>query len=219
MQGVRAGGGTGSLGPDRLCRMRLNARSVSEQAHAETRPTPAAGLLSNEFVALAVLAAGLVVCAIAAPISYTVYLMIHIFTATVWVGGGTTIAILAFMIERTRDPVLLGRFAELTGKVGMRVYMPSSLILLIFGFVLVDKGSWGYGHFWVIFAIAGWAASFLIGILLLRPLAEQVGKIVPQRGLDDPESQRLLRRIILIDRWQVVVLLLVVADMAAKPFA
>ena len=176
-------------------------------------------MLTGELLAVAIVAAGIVVFGIAAPSAYSAYLMIHIVAAVVWVGGGTIIAVLAFAVERERDPVLLGRFAALAGKVGTRVFLPSSLVLLIFGFVLVSKGSWGYGHFWVIFALLGWAASFVTGIAVLRPLSAKVGQVVPQRGIDDPEAQALIKRIIVIDRWQVLLLLLVVADMAAKPFS
>jgi uncharacterized membrane protein len=145
--------------------------------------------------------------------------MLHIFFAVVWVGGGAVIALLAFLIDRERDPAMIGRFGAMTEKIGLRVFVPSSLIVLVIGFVLVHKGSWGYGHFWVIFALIGWAASFCVGLFVLTPLAKQVAQVVPQRGIEDPEAQALLRRIILIDRWQVLLLLLTVADMAAKPFS
>lgn len=173
----------------------------------------------NELLALAVLAAGLIVFAIAAPSAYALYLMLHIFFAVVWVGGGTVIAILAFLIDRSRDPVQIGKFGAMTQKIGLRVFLPSSLIVLALGFVLVHKGSWGYGHFWVVFALIGWAISFCVGLFVLSPLAKKVAEVVPQRGIEDPEVQALLRRIILVDRWQVLVLLLTVADMAAKPFS
>ena len=71
----------------------------------------------------------------------------------------------------------------------------------------------------MIFAIVGWATTFVLGIAFLRPLADKVAKLIPERGLEDREAQALLKRIILIDRWQVVLLLLVVADMTAKPFS
>jgi uncharacterized membrane protein len=175
--------------------------------------------LRNELIALGVLAAGLIVFAIAAPSAYSLYLMLHIFFAVVWVGGGTVIAILAFMLDRTRDPVQIGRFGAMAEKIGLRVFLPSSLIVLALGFVLVHKGSWGYGHFWVIFALVGWTISFCVGLFVLAPLSKKVAEVVPQKGLDDAETQALLRRIVLIDRWQVLVLLLTVADMAGKPFS
>jgi uncharacterized membrane protein len=180
--------------------------------HERSRP-------ANELLALGVLAAGLIVFAAAAPTAYSLYLMLHIFFAVVWVGGGTVIAILAFMIDRASDPVQIGRFGAMTEKIGLRVFLPSSLIVLALGFALVQEGSWGYGHFWVIFALLGWATSFLVGLFVLTPLAKKVGEVIPQQGIEDPEAQALLRRIITIDRWQVLVLLLTVADMAAKPFS
>src|SRR5205085_8085968 len=82
----------------------------------------------NEALALGVLAAGLIVFAIAAPSAYSLYLMLHIFFATVWVGGGATIALLAFMLDRARDPVQLGRFGPMTEELGLRVFLPSWLI-------------------------------------------------------------------------------------------
>jgi uncharacterized membrane protein len=145
--------------------------------------------------------------------------MIHIFAAAVWVGGGATIAMLAFLVVRQRDPVMLGRFAGLAGKVGMRVYLPSSLVVLAFGFVLVSKGSWGYGHFWVVFALLGWAATFVTGAFYLGPTAKKLSVLAPARDPGDAEVQGLIRRIILVDRWQTLLLLLVIADMAAKPFS
>jgi uncharacterized membrane protein len=190
---------------------------VSE--HVGTEAATGRSAYANELLALAAVAVGLIVFGLWAPFSYQGWLMLHIFAAVVWVGGGTTVAILAFMVERERDPFLLGRFADLVGRVGMRVYTPAGLVVLIVGFVLVHKGAWGYGHFWVIFALIGWAASFLTGILVLKPQADKVAKVIPERGLDDPQAQALLKRIIMIDRWQVVLLLLVVADMAAKPFS
>jgi uncharacterized membrane protein len=188
----------------------MNELSAAQQTR--TRP-------GNELIALGVLAAGLIVFAIATPSAYSLYLMLHIFFAAVWVGGGAVIAIIAFMLDRARDPVQIGRFGAMAEKVGMRVFLPSSLIVLALGFVLVHKGSWGYGHFWVIFALIGWAISFCVGLFVLAPLSKKVAQVVPQKGLEDPEAQALLRRIVLIDRWQVLVLLLTVADMAGKPFS
>jgi uncharacterized membrane protein len=180
----------------------------------QTRTRP-----GNEVLALGVLAAGLIVFAVAAPSGYSLYLMLHIFFAVVWVGGGTVIAILAFLLDRARDPIQIGKFGAMTEKIGLRVFLPSSLIVLALGFVLVQKGGWGYGHFWVIFALLGWATSFCIGLFVLAPLAKKVAEVIPQKGVEDPEAQALLRRIVLIDRWQVLLLLLTVADMAGKPFS
>jgi hypothetical protein len=51
--------------------------------------------------------------------------------------------------------VQIGRFGAMTEKIGLRVFLPSSLIVLVLGFVLMHNASWGYGHFWVIIALIG----------------------------------------------------------------
>jgi len=54
--------------------------------------------------------------------------------------------------------------------------------------------------------------------LLERPEAGRLGKLMPTRPPEDPEIQARIRRILLIVRLDVILLLLIVFDMTAKPF-
>ena len=76
----------------------------------------------------------------------------------------------------------------------------------------------GGGAVLVIFALAGWAASTLIGVLFLGPEASRLGKLMPTRPPEDPEIQQRIRRILMIVRVDVVLLLVIVFVMTAKPF-
>lgn len=168
---------------------------------------------------LALLIAGLVVFAVAAPATYNVYKLIHVFAAVVWVGGATVLTILALLYERTNDPVELAGFASKAEFVGMRVFLPSSLVVLVFGALLVHEGSLDYARFWVVAALVGWALTFITGLFFISPRAKRLATLIPERGVTDPEVQAVMKRIMLISRFDVAVLLLVVADMTAKPFS
>jgi hypothetical protein len=66
------------------------------------------------------------------------------FAAVVWVGGGANTQAMAFRIIRADDPRRMAGFAKDVEKIGMFVYLPASILVLAFGFVLVAEGSWAY---------------------------------------------------------------------------
>jgi uncharacterized membrane protein len=151
---------------------------------------------------------------------YQWFLTAHILAAVIWVGGGTTLAILALLTVRLDDPVRLAQLAKQAGWVGERIYTPMSLVVLAFGFALIENGQspWTYDLTWVQIALAGWAVSSLVGLFYLGPTAKKLGKLIEERGPADPEAQRVLRRILLVARLDVLLLLFIVFDMTAKPW-
>jgi uncharacterized membrane protein len=148
--------------------------------------------------------------------TYQVYLSVHILAAVLWVGGAFTIQLLAIRAARPDARLQLGALASEIEWVGTRLFIPSSLILVIMGFLLVSKGNGDY-QFWVVFAIAVWLASFLAGIAFLGPQSGKLGNDVEQYGPDSPQAMARLQKIFLVSRVELVFLLLVVLDMALKP--
>lgn len=142
----------------------------------------------------------------------------HVLAAVLWVGGGALLATYAFMTSREDNPAEMASVARKAALIGQRLFTPLAFIVLGFGFALVENGNWGYDHFFVIFSLAGWAASALIGMLFLGPEAAKLGKLMPTRPPDDSEIQERIRRILLVARIDVVVLLAVVFVMTVKPF-
>ena len=98
-----------------------------------------------------------------------------------------------------------------------RLFIPASLSTLVLGVLVVLDGSWGFDEPWTVVGLAGWAASFLLGFFYFRPEGERIGALVEQHGPSHPEVDRRLRRLNVVDRIQLVILFVVIADMAAKP--
>jgi uncharacterized membrane protein len=149
---------------------------------------------------------------------YEFALWVHTFCAVIWVGGAVAIQFFALRIMRANDPHRLAGFAKDAEWVGMRVFMPASILLLAFGFVLVSEGSWGY-DFWVIFGLVVLGLSALTGMAFLGPESGRIGKLVEQHGVEYPEVQARITRILKISRVEAVLLVAVVFAMVVKPFA
>jgi uncharacterized membrane protein len=150
--------------------------------------------------------------------TYQWYLSVHILAAVVWVGGGFATQLFAIRAARANDGARLATFAREAEWIGMRVFLPSSLILVIFGFMLVGKGDWDWS-FWLVFALIVWIASAAVGASFLGPESGRVGAIIDREGPDSPEAAVRLKRLFLVSRIELALLILVVLDMALKPGA
>jgi uncharacterized membrane protein len=136
----------------------------------------------------------------------------------VWVGSDVAIQI--FVIRATRAGAdRVAYFAKEIEWYGTRVLLPTSLTLLILGFILLGQsdGAFDLGQGWVTFGLVVWLFSFLVGLTYLGPESGRLSKVVDERGPDDPEYQKRIGRIFLVSRIELVLLILVVLDMAVKP--
>jgi len=148
---------------------------------------------------------------------YEFYLWVHITCAVIWVGADFTIQVFAFRLLRENDPARIAGFAKDVEWMGLRAITPSSILLVIFGFLLVHQGHWSY-DFWLIFGIAVWALSAIVGAGFLGPESGRIGKLIDEHGPDHPEAQARIRRILAFSRVELVLLLAVIFDMTVKPF-
>jgi uncharacterized membrane protein len=150
---------------------------------------------------------------------YAVFRVTHVVLAVFWVGGGVTLTILGLRAERLDDPAEMATLARQAAFVGERLFAPAGLVVLLMGIAMVINGDLGWGHFWVIAGLVGYAATFATGVGVLSPLAKKVDVLLREKGPDDAETQAAIHRILLVARVDQAVLLLVVADMTLKPFS
>lgn len=148
---------------------------------------------------------------------YELFLFLHIVFAIVWLGAGTTIQFLVVRAQRAGDPAEFGRLGAVNEWLTPRLFIPSSLLVLLFGIALVLDGPWSFGDLWVLIGLGGYAVSFLAGILLLEPTSKKMKNVMAAEGPHSPEAARLADRLTVVSRTEVVLLYVVVADMAFKP--
>ena len=150
---------------------------------------------------------------------YALFKMVHVVVAVFWVGGGLLLVTLAFRAQRANDPDEIVTIARQAAFVGERLFAPAGLIVFLMGIAMMINTNWGWGHFWIVFGLLGYAATFSVGLLVLSPLAKQITASAAENGPTAPQTLALIDRILLIARFDIAVLVLVIVDMVTKPFA
>jgi uncharacterized membrane protein len=147
---------------------------------------------------------------------YDWLLLLHIFAAMVWVGGGVILAALVTRVLLDPEPGAVARFVGDLRAIGPLVLAPATLAVAGFGVWLVlDSAAWGFGQFWVQLALALFAAALLIGGGYQSRAAINAERAAA-RG-DHAEALRQLRRWSWGYRLIVVLLVAAAWDMVFKP--
>jgi uncharacterized membrane protein len=147
---------------------------------------------------------------------YTFLLFVHIALAIVWIGGGLMMQFFGIR-AMLAGPERLAAFGADVEWVGMRVLTPASLLAFVSGILLVFEGPWSFGDDWIVIGLALFAVTFFAGMLFFGPESGRLGKLIQAQGVESPEVQARMGRLILFSRFDLVVLFLIVFDMAVKP--
>jgi uncharacterized membrane protein len=150
---------------------------------------------------------------------YAVFKVVHVAVAVFWVGGGLLLTVLGLKAERSDDPVEVVTLARWAAWVGERLFAPAGLVVLAMGIAMTVNNHWGWGRFWIDAGLVGYALTFVTGVGVLSPMAKKIAALSDSKGPTAPETLAAISRILLIARFDVAVLLLVVADMITKPFS
>ena len=182
-----------------------------------TEAPQAASTGRSALLAGLMLLAGSIVVLWYAPDSYELLKALHVGAIVVWVGGDITLTTLGIVFERRRDGETMAALGKMGAWIGTRVYTPALLAALGFGIALVQKGGFGWGLFWLDFALAGWAVAASVGVGFVGPELGRIDSAVQELGPDSPEVGRRVQRLFTVFRFDTALLILIVLDMTAKP--
>jgi uncharacterized membrane protein len=148
---------------------------------------------------------------------YELFLTVHILGAIAWIGSGFLLLVLASGAARIGDPEAIGKVIDDSAPLGTRLFIPASLVTLAMGIALTIEGPWSLSHLWIALGLAGFAATFLTGVLVAKPRGDAIAEMRRREGRMTPEATFAARRLLVIGRTDYIVLVLVVIDMAIKP--
>jgi uncharacterized membrane protein len=148
---------------------------------------------------------------------YTFFKSVHVITAVIWVGGAAMIQAYAFRILRTGDGKRQADFAKDTEVIGMRVFVPASLILFLAAIAMMINLDWSWSQNWIILGLIAFGLSFALGAGFIGPESGRIAELIEKQGPSSPAVQARIRRILMISRCELVVLLIVIVDMVVKP--
>ena len=151
--------------------------------------------------------------------AYEALLAVHIIAAAIWVGGAFAVNVLVARMQKANQHARLLELNKDFETLGMKVFMPASIVVLLAGIGLVAVvDGFEFTDFWIAFGLAAIAFSVAIGAGYLGPESGRLSVLAAERGPDDPEVQMRMHKLAKISRFEMLILLLVVADMAIKPF-
>jgi uncharacterized membrane protein len=143
--------------------------------------------------------------------------VLHIAAAMVWVGGGVVLSAIGIRARRTGDLAIIRDIAQTLAYVGLRVFMPAVVLLLVTGVWLVLSGDGAFTQLWVLLALGGFAVAFVIGAVFLSRTAIALAAVTGRPDATAAAGATLLNRWINGYALVLVVLALTVWDMVFKP--
>ncbi len=149
--------------------------------------------------------------------TYDLLKTVHVLAAVIWVGGGLTLNLLGTRIVKAHDaPRMLG-FTRDAEWVGQRIYLPASIVVLVFGVLGVMEGYPDFSDAWVGIGLGGVLVTALTGSLFFGPELKRIGDLGQRKGIDDPEVRQRTSRFVALNRIDLAILLFVVVVMVLKP--
>jgi uncharacterized membrane protein len=141
----------------------------------------------------------------------------HIGGAMVWIGGGLVFFLIGLRVRRSGDLAVLTQFAGTLSVIGLFVFAPAVIVVLLTGIGLVLSVSGDFTRPWVLLGITGLVTAFLIGAVYLSRRALRFERLA--KSGDSAGAQSALGAY--LTGYAVVVVILIVTfwDMVFKPFS
>lgn len=148
---------------------------------------------------------------------YELLLALHILAIATWFGSGTAITAMSFMALRTGPETFGGVIVPATKWAG-RAHPAAGVLLLLTGFALIgDSDTWEFGDTFVILGLIGLILAMGLGGALIGRTADGIVKRIEAGSMTAEELTTSGRQLLLYTRTELVILLLVIVDMVAKP--
>lgn len=145
---------------------------------------------------------------------FDTFKFLHVLFAIVWVGGTVTTNVLGARLARADHGHRVG-FSRDMEFVGMRVFTPAALLTLLFGVLNVTATElYDFGQAWIVIGLGGVAISAVLGMAFLGPQTKRLTADLEQAS---PAAEPRMRRVAAVANLDMVVLLVVVWAMVAKP--
>jgi uncharacterized membrane protein len=148
---------------------------------------------------------------------YELLKFVHVGAAIVWVGGAAMVQFFALRALARKDPLGMVQFSRDVEWIGNRVMLPSALVVIALGFLLVWDGPWELSTTWIWISLVIYAVSFAVGLFVLTPQAKKIGDQIEAEGPESPAVQARIARVLQISRVDLVLLFAIVFLMVTKP--
>src|SRR5829696_3148359 len=148
---------------------------------------------------------------------YELLLFLHVLAIATWFGSGLALTALGFITMRT-GPEAYGSFTVAAGNWASRAHPVAGVVLLLTGFGMVADADLDFDT-WLILGLIGLVVAMGIGGAFIGRTAGSMIKRIEGGTITAEELTASGRQLLLYTRIELVLLVLLIADMVAKPGA
>jgi uncharacterized membrane protein len=149
---------------------------------------------------------------------YLILLYLHIICAVIWVGGAFFSQLLALRVERSTDPADLPKLGRNLEFLGLRVFLPASIVLFLAGVGMVVQ-QWSFGQTWIAVSMGLWLLSVIAGAIYIGPRTKRMAVLFEAEGPTSTAARAVMSRIFLVSRLELLSFAVIIALMVFKPGA
>ena len=141
---------------------------------------------------------------------YTIGKFLHVAVAIAWLGGGLSLVLLGSLALRDGDGERMLWIARLGETLAQRVFIPSTLVILLLGLILTWL-DWSFLDAWIVIGILGVVMTGAIGDMILTPLMRRI------TSAPAAERDAAARKFVNSAKADLIMLFTIVWAMVSKP--
>ena len=121
---------------------------------------------------------------------YEFWLFLHISSVVVWIGGAVIGQVFGVLTQRAKNPLESAAYGRNMGFVAMKVFLPSSILVIVTGIGLTENGNWDWGEPFILIGLLGGLAIMAIAFSYVTP---QLGRTGARMAADGPSPELVAR--------------------------
>jgi len=124
---------------------------------------------------------------------YELWLFLHLSAVALWIGGAVAVQVYGALAKASGEPLRMAALGKDTGVVVRWVFMPSALVVLLSGLLLVNEGNWDWGEWFIVLGLVGWA---IVAFTAFGYLSRGLARVGMRMAMDGPSPARQARKFV-----------------------
>jgi uncharacterized membrane protein len=150
---------------------------------------------------------------------YEFFKTVHVLAAVAWGGAVIYSQFLAFLTVRSNDPQRMLGFMEDEAWLGQHYFAPAAITTLVAGIAMVIESGWEFTDAWIVIGLVLFFITVVLGMFMLTPKSEAAVIAIREKGMNDPDTKAKVDQLMKLSRVDLVLLVVIIADMVIKPGA
>lgn len=146
---------------------------------------------------------------------YEFWKFLHVSSVVVWIGGAVLGQVFGILTQRAKNPVESAAYGRNMGWVAMKVFLPSSVVVILTGMALTNEGSWGWDQPFVLVGLIGGLGIMAVAFSYVTPQLGRIGAKMAAEG-PSPALAAELNRLVWLARGLLVVAFVIIFMMVTK---